>query len=69
MGLGAALWQELTSALSRQRRDGDHCRALVVAVALGGVWGLQRAHVSKAAGMRTHMLVGPWGCYRGSCRS
>ena len=30
---------------------------LLVAIVLGGVLGLQRAHVSKAAGMRTHMLV------------
>ena len=30
---------------------------LIVATAFGGVLGLQRAHVGKAAGMQTHMLV------------
>ena len=30
---------------------------LLVAIALGGILGFQRAHVGKAAGMRTHMLV------------
>jgi putative Mg2+ transporter-C (MgtC) family protein len=30
---------------------------LLVAIVLGGILGIQRAHVGKAAGMRTHMLV------------
>jgi putative Mg2+ transporter-C (MgtC) family protein len=30
---------------------------LLVAIVLGGILGFQRAHVGKAAGMRTHMLV------------
>ncbi len=57
MGLGAALWQELVAGLPDNIETARIVVRLLVAIALGGVLGLQRAHVGKAAGMRTHMLV------------
>jgi putative Mg2+ transporter-C (MgtC) family protein len=57
MGLGAALWQELASGFPDNIETARIAVRLLVAIALGGVLGLQRAHVGKPAGMRTHMLV------------
>jgi putative Mg2+ transporter-C (MgtC) family protein len=57
MGLGAALWQELASGFPGSAEMASIVVRLLVAIVLGGVLGLQRAHVNKAAGMRTHMLV------------
>ena len=57
MGLGAALWQELVTGFPDSIEMARIALRLLVAIALGGILGLQRAHVGKAAGMRTHMLV------------
>ena len=57
MSLGAALWQELGTALPGNVEIARITVRLLVAIVLGGILGLQRAHVGKAAGMRTHMLV------------
>ena len=57
MGLGAALWQELVSGFPGSVEMASITVRFLLAVALGGILGLQRAHVGKAAGMRTHMLV------------
>ncbi len=57
MGLGAALWQELLRGFPDNIEMARIAIRLLAAIALGGVLGLQRAHVGKAAGMRTHMLV------------
>ena len=57
MGLGAALWQELSSGLPGSTEMATISVRLLVAIVLGCILGFQRAHVSKAAGMRTHMLV------------
>ena len=57
MGLGAALWQELVAGFPDSIEMARIAVRLLVAIVLGGVLGLQRAHVGKAAGMRTHMLV------------
>ena len=57
MGLGAALWQELVTDFPDSVEIARITVRLVVAIVLGGILGFQRAHVGKAAGMRTHMLV------------
>jgi putative Mg2+ transporter-C (MgtC) family protein len=57
MGLGEAFWQELVSGFSGSTEMAIIFVRLLVALALGCALGFQRAHVSKAAGMRTHMLV------------
>jgi putative Mg2+ transporter-C (MgtC) family protein len=57
MGLGAAFWQELVADLPGSVELARISVRLLVAVVLGGVLGFQRAHMGKAAGMRTHMLV------------
>ena len=57
MGLGSALWQELVAGFPSSIEMASIFVRLLVAIVLGGVLGFQRAHVSKAAGMRTHMLV------------
>jgi putative Mg2+ transporter-C (MgtC) family protein len=57
MGFAAALWQELVAGFPDSIEMARIAVRLLVAIALGGVLGLQRAHVGKAAGMRTHMLV------------
>ena len=57
MGLGAALWRELVSGFPDSVEMASITVRLILAIALGGLLGLQRAHVGKAAGMRTHMLV------------
>jgi putative Mg2+ transporter-C (MgtC) family protein len=57
MGLGTALWQELATAFPGNVEIARIAVRLLVAIVLGGILGLQRAHVGKAAGMRTHMLV------------
>jgi putative Mg2+ transporter-C (MgtC) family protein len=57
MGVGAALWQELVAGFPDNVEIARIAVRLVVAIALGGILGFQRAHVGKAAGMRTHMLV------------
>ena len=57
MGLGEAFWQELVSGFCGSTEMAIIFVRLLVALALGCALGFQRAHVSKAAGMRTHMLV------------
>jgi putative Mg2+ transporter-C (MgtC) family protein len=57
MGLGTALWQELLSGFPDGVEMARVSVRLLVAIALGGILGIQRAHVGKAAGVRTHMLV------------
>jgi putative Mg2+ transporter-C (MgtC) family protein len=57
MGLGTALWQELVAGLPDNVEIARIIVRLLVAIVLGGILGLQRAHMGKAAGMRTHMLV------------
>ena len=57
MGLGAALWQEILAGFPDSVEFARIAVRLVVAVVFGGILGIQRAHVGKAAGMRTHMLV------------
>jgi putative Mg2+ transporter-C (MgtC) family protein len=57
MGFGAALWQEVVSGFPDSGEMARIVVRLLVAVMLGGILGFQRAHVGKAAGMRTHMLV------------
>jgi putative Mg2+ transporter-C (MgtC) family protein len=55
--MGAALWQELVSGFPDSGEMARIAVRLMVAIVLGGILGFQRAHVGKAAGMRTHMLV------------
>jgi putative Mg2+ transporter-C (MgtC) family protein len=57
MGFGGALWQEVAAGLPGSVESARIVVRLAVAMALGGVLGMQRAHAGKAAGMRTHMLV------------
>jgi putative Mg2+ transporter-C (MgtC) family protein len=57
MGFAAALWQELGADCPGDIEMARIAVRLVLAVVLGGVLGFQRAHVGKAAGTRTHMLV------------
>jgi putative Mg2+ transporter-C (MgtC) family protein len=57
MGLGEALWQELATGFPDNIEMTRIVVRLFLAIVLGGVLGFQRAHVGKAAGMRTHMLV------------
>ena len=57
MGFCAALWQELVNDFPDDVEVARVTVRLVVAILLGGILGLQKAHVGKAAGMRTHMLV------------
>ena len=55
--MGAALWQELVAGFPNSTEIARIAVRLIVAVVLGGVLGLERAHMHKPAGMRTHMLV------------
>src|SRR5208283_1579266 len=57
MNLGTVLWQELVSGFPSSVEMASIAVRLLVAIVLGGILGFQRAHVGKAAGMRTHMLV------------
>jgi putative Mg2+ transporter-C (MgtC) family protein len=57
MSLGAALWQELLADSPGHLEIARIIVRLSVAVVRGGALGFQRAHVGRAAGMRTHMLV------------
>jgi putative Mg2+ transporter-C (MgtC) family protein len=57
MGLGTVLWQELLSGFPDGVEMARVSVRLLVAIVLGGILGVQRAHVGKAAGVRTHMLV------------
>jgi putative Mg2+ transporter-C (MgtC) family protein len=57
MGFAAALWQELSADLPSTGEMALVIVRLGVAIALGGLLGVERAHVGKAAGVRTHMLV------------
>ncbi len=57
MSLGTALWQEVAASLPDNVEIARIVVRLLVAVVLGGILGLQRAHVGKAAGVRTHTLV------------
>lgn len=51
------LWQELTLGLDSSRLAAQMLLRMVVAVALGGLVGMQREQAGKPAGVRTHMLV------------
>jgi putative Mg2+ transporter-C (MgtC) family protein len=57
MNLGTALWQELVAGVPDNAEIARIVVRLLLAIVLGGILGFQRAHVGKAAGMRTHMLV------------
>ncbi len=57
MGLGTALWQELSAFSPDSVEFARIVVRLLLAILLGGILGFQRAHVGKAAGMRTHILV------------
>ncbi len=57
MGFGTTLWQELASGFPGDVETARIAVRLLAAIVLGGVVGLQRAHVGKVAGMRTHILV------------
>jgi putative Mg2+ transporter-C (MgtC) family protein len=57
MSFGAALWQEVLAELPNNAEMARVVVRLLVAIALGAILGIQRAHVGKAAGVRTHMLV------------
>jgi len=57
MNLGLALWREVVADFPTNEETARIVVRLLVAIALGGILGLQRAHVGKAAGVRTHMLV------------
>jgi len=57
MGFGAALWQELVAGSPDSTEMARIVVRLLVAVVLGGILGLERTHMHKPAGMRTHMLV------------
>jgi putative Mg2+ transporter-C (MgtC) family protein len=57
MGFGAALWQEVTAGWPDSVETARIAVRLLVAIGVGGILGAERAHVGKAAGMRTHMLV------------
>ncbi len=55
--MAAALWQELVAGFPDSTEIARIVVRLIVAVVLGGIIGLERAHLHKPAGMRTHMLV------------
>jgi putative Mg2+ transporter-C (MgtC) family protein len=57
MNLASALWQEFVADLPNSDEIARIAVRLFFAVVLGGVLGLERGQVRKAAGMRTHMLV------------
>ncbi len=57
MVLGFSLWQEFVADLPSSTEIARIVVRLLFAVVLGGVLGLERRQVGKAAGMRTHMLV------------
>lgn len=57
MEVCSALWQEFASDLPTSVEIARVTVRLLTAIVLGGVLGLERGHVGKAAGMRTHMLV------------
>ena len=57
MIFGFPLWQEFVGDLPTGAEIARIAVRLLFAVVLGGVLGLERRQVGKAAGMRTHMLV------------
>ena len=57
MGFGAALWQELLAGRPDSTEMARIVVRLGVAIALGGIVGIERARIHKPAGMRTQMLV------------
>ena len=57
MIFGFPLWQEFVADLPSSTEIARIVVRLFFAVVLGGVLGLERRQVGKAAGMRTHMLV------------
>ena len=57
MSVGTALWQELVAGCPNNVEIARIAVRVLVAIVLGGILGFQRAHVGKAAGVRTHMLV------------
>ena len=57
MSLASAMWHEMVADLPDNVETARIVVRLLVAVVLGGIIGFQRAHMGKAAGMRTHMLV------------
>jgi putative Mg2+ transporter-C (MgtC) family protein len=57
MSFTTALWQEFSAELPSAAEMAIVAIRLSVAIAVGGLLGFERAHVGKAAGVRTHMLV------------
>ena len=57
MSMGWAFWLEMMDDLPNNVEIARIVVRLGVAIVLGGILGVERAHVGKAAGMRTHMLV------------
>ncbi len=56
MGLGAALWHELTAGLMGSSDEIARIVVrLLVAIVLGGILGFQRIHAGQVAGIRTHI--------------
>lgn len=51
------LWEEITAGLPNAGESERILIRLIAAMVLGGVVGLERERVGKAAGMRTHILV------------
>jgi putative Mg2+ transporter-C (MgtC) family protein len=51
------LWDELTAGLTDLTQFARVLIRLLAAMVLGGIVGIQRERVGKAAGMRTHILV------------
>lgn len=51
------IWSELTAGLSSSDDAARMLLRLLFAMILGGIVGIQRERVGKAAGMRTHILV------------
>ena len=51
------LWSELTAGLPTMHDSERILIRIMAAMFLGGILGLQRERVGKAAGMRTHILV------------
>lgn len=51
------VWSELTAGLSNADETIRMIVRLLAALVLGGIVGIQRERVGKAAGMRTHILV------------
>lgn len=57
MEFATTLWQEVVADFPTSAETARIAVRLLVALVLGGILSVERAHVGKAAGMRTHMLV------------